>query len=138
MSPLHHAIVSGHEHVVEALVSQYGADCLLPMKKYTYNQSEGKKASDAILTLTLPLKIRDVEKRASMTACLLKLGASSAQASNFNNTSAFHYAVLATDFDVLDQMFELDKPGVMSVIDNIAGKRFSNYYRLSQTPLISV
>ncbi|RPB14615.1 ankyrin [Morchella conica CCBAS932] len=137
MSPLHHAIVSGHEHVVEALVSQYGADCLLPMKKYTHNQSEGKKASDAILTLALPLKIRDVEKRASMTACLLKLGASSAQANSFNNTSAFHYAVLATDLDVLDQMFELDKPGVMSVIDNIAGKRHGRHMTPSQTPLIS-
>ncbi|KAI5840776.1 hypothetical protein DFP73DRAFT_557829 [Morchella snyderi] len=137
MSPLHHAIVSGHEYIVEALVSEYGADCLLPMKKYTYNQSEGKKPSDAILTLALPLKIRDVAKRASMTACLLKLGASSAQANNFNSTTAFHYAILEANLEVLDTMFELDKPGVMSVIDNVAGKHSAYFHKPAQTPLIS-
>lgn len=135
MSPLHHAIVGGHEEVVEALVSGFGADVLLPIK--TYEQSNyRKKRADAILNLVLALKLRDNKKKAEMAGTLLKLGASSVQANSFHKTSALHYVMLAGCAEVLDKMFELDGPGAMSVINNISNGPQSQY-GTPTTPLIT-
>lgn len=118
MSPLHHAIVGGHEEVVEALVSGFGADALLPMKIYGHRHGT-KSPTDAILNIVLALKLKDMEKKAGMAEMLLKLGASSAQANSFHSTSALHYVMLAGCTDVLDKIFELDGPSAMSVINKI-------------------
>lgn len=135
MSPLHHAIIGGHEEVVEALVSGFGADVLLPIKTYRQDNSR-KKRADAILNLVLALKLEDNKKKAEMAGMLLKLGASSAQANSFHKTSALHYVMLAGCTEVLDKMFELDGPGAMSVINNISNGPQS-HYGTSTTPLIT-
>lgn len=134
MSPLHHAILGGHEEVVEALVSGFGADVLLPIKIYRYNNKN--HATDAILNLVLALKLKDTRKRAGMAEKLLKLGASSAQANSFYNTSALHYVVLAGCTEVLDKMFELDGPSAMSVINSIGNAQGSTRNSFT-TPLIT-
>lgn len=135
MSPLHHAIIGGHEEVVQALVSGFGADVLLPIK--TYRQGGHRKSgTDAILNLVLALKLKDIKKKAEMAATLLKLGASSVQANSFHKTSALHYVMLAGCTEVLDKMFELDGPGAMSVINNI-GNGPGSQYGTSTTPLIT-
>lgn len=134
MSPLHHAILGGHEEVVEALVSGFGADVLLPIKIYQHHNS--KYLTDAILNLVLALRLKDTQKRAGMAEKLLKLGASSAQANSIRSTSALHYTMLAGCTEVLDKMFELDGPSAMSVINSIANGQDS--YRSSFiTPLIT-
>lgn len=141
MSPLHHAIIGGHEDVVEVLVSGFGADPTLPMKIYTYNYYDNgeKNPTDAILNLVLALKLDDKDKRASMVEKLLKLGASSAQANTFHNLSAFHYIVMERCMEVLDKMFELDGPGAMSVMENIGNGSYSQWSsgRPNATPLIT-
>lgn len=135
MSPLHHAIVGGHEEVVEALVSGFGADVLLPMK--IYGQRYGTKSpTDAILNIVLALKLKDMEKKAGMAETLLKLGASSAQANSFHHTSALHYVMLAGCTDVLDKMFKLDGPSAMSVINKI-GNGPGSHNGAYTTPLIT-
>lgn len=134
MSPLHHAILGGHEEVVEALVSGFGADVLLPIK--IYQQFYNKNPTDAILSLVLALKLKDTQKRAGMAEKLLKLGASSAQANSFRSTSALHYVMLAGCTKVLDKMFELDGPSAMSVINSIGNGQDSNRASFT-TPLIT-
>lgn len=135
MSPLHHAILGGHKEVVEALVSGFGADALLPMKIYNrcYNN---KYPTDAILNIVLALELKDIEKKAEMAGTLLKLGASSAQANSFHSTSALHYVMLAGCTEVLDKMFELDEPSAMSVINNIGNGPLSTRGTYT-TPLIT-
>lgn len=135
MSPLHHAIVGGHEDVVEALVSGFGADVLLPMKIYGNNHN-GKYPTDAILNIVLALKLKDVEKKANIAETLLKVGASSAQANSFYNTSALHYVVIEGCMEVLDKMFELDGPSAMSVINKIGNAQNSSW-TTNETPLIT-
>lgn len=135
MSPLHHAIVGGHEDVVEALVSGFGANALLPMK--IFGQRHGTKSpTDAILNIVLALKLKDIEKKAGMVGTLLKLGASSAQANSFYNTSALHYVMLAGCTEVLDKMFELDGPSAMSVINKV-GNGPGSHHGGYATPLIT-
>lgn len=135
MSPLHHAIVNGHEDVIETLVSGFGADALLPMKLY-HNDHAGRYPRDAILNLVLALKLKDDKKKASTAEALLKVGASSAQANSFHKTSALHYMVMHECMAILDKMFELDGPSALSVIDNI-GNGKGDSWSINGTPLIT-
>lgn len=135
MSPLHHAIVGGHEEVVEALVSGFGADVLLPIKIFGLHHNN-RQPNNAILNLVLALKLKEVTKKVSMAGTLLKLGASSAQANSFHRTSALHYVVLARCTEMLDKIFELDGPSALSVIENIDNGQTTSW-GTNATPLIT-
>lgn len=114
-SPLHLAILNGHVDVVEELVGSFGADVLLPIKLLNeYN----KTPRAAILTLVLALNL-PVEKATAMTAKLLELGASTAQA-DMDQTTALHYFVAAKQTEPLDVLFSKDEPAVKRAINHLA------------------
>jgi len=70
LSPLHLAILNGHTNVVELLVSEYGADVLLPVKLVDPGTTN---ANGAIMTIVLALSLpADMAKE--MIKLLLKLG----------------------------------------------------------------
>ena len=116
MSPLHFAILAGHNSVIETLVSDFGADVRAPIMQ---RDSIGWGPS-ALLNLVLALNLPE-EKRRETIATLLKLGASSAQATNNRDesrTSALHYFVNGGAKDALETVFDHDQPGALSVLNN--------------------
>ncbi|RFU35722.1 hypothetical protein B7463_g570, partial [Scytalidium lignicola] len=115
LSPLHLAILNGHLDVVEVLVSEYGADVLLPVKLVHPGTSTPR---GAILTLVLALSL-PTEKAKEMAKLLLKLGATSSQADT-NHVTALHYAVAENNGDVLDVLLSDDRPAALSVLSSIA------------------
>ncbi|KAF8473823.1 hypothetical protein BDZ91DRAFT_339191 [Kalaharituber pfeilii] len=149
MSPLHHAIIGGssnHELVIETLVSSFGADILLPLKKKMQYGEE-----HLMLNLTLPLFLSDNERIISVLKTLLRLGASSAQANSINKASALHYGLAfnrhkakqespISPLEVLNLMLEFDGPATRSVVNYIAGLRDSYSYHgyELETPLQTV
>lgn len=70
LSPLHLAILNGHLDVIELLVSEYGADVLLPVKLVEPGTSDARAA---IMTLVLALNLPS-ELAKSVIKLLLKLG----------------------------------------------------------------
>lgn len=108
VSPLHLAILNGHIEVIEALVNEFGADVLLPVKLL---DSYSRSASGAIMTLVL------AGETAART--LLNLGASSAQA-DVKQVSALHYNVAQRRIGVLKMMFELDGPAARSALNHVS------------------
>lgn len=121
LSPLHYAIVHGHEDVIDLLVSEYGADVLLPVKLVEPGTSTPKGAIMTILlTLALP-----TEKAKAVTKQLLALGATSAQGDQ-NSITVFHH-VASQNSDILDVLLENDRPVVMSVLNNLGsdGARYN-------------
>lgn len=119
MTPLHHAILGEHTDVIETLVSDFGADVRKPVLKRDHDQ--GWHTSNALLNLVLALKLSE-EKRYDILATLLKLGASSTQATlnqDGSKTSALNYLVSSGEIPALETVFEHDTPGAMSVLNNV-------------------
>ncbi|KAI9702849.1 MAG: hypothetical protein M1836_008063 [Candelina mexicana] len=129
VSPLHLAIMNGHIGVIETLVSNFGADLLLPVKLLSdYDRSP----QGAILTLALALQL-PTAKAKDVTKTLLKLGASSAQA-DMDQTSAFHYTLASGNLEILDTLLEHDEPAARSVLNHIRVTG-SSYYAQAESPL---
>ncbi|KAH7360980.1 ankyrin repeat-containing domain protein [Rhexocercosporidium sp. MPI-PUGE-AT-0058] len=114
LSPLHLAILNGHPEIIELLVSEYGADVLLPVKLV---QPGTSNARGAIMSILLALSL-PAEKAKEVVKLLLKLGATSAQA-DMNHYTVFHYVVAEGRNDILDILLTQDKPRAMSVLDNV-------------------
>ncbi|TAQ87996.1 hypothetical protein B7494_g3670 [Chlorociboria aeruginascens] len=129
-SPLHLAIINGHLEVIELLVSQYGADVLLPVKIV---EPGTRNAEAAIMTLVLALSLSK-EKSKDVVKLLLKLGATSAQA-DMGHFTAFHYIVGEDNADILDLLLDYDRPAALSIMNN-TGKLNSWGYEI-QSPLIT-
>lgn len=111
-SPLHFAIVNGHVDVVRCLVSDFGADVLLPVKLFN---DHDKSARAAILTLVPAFQLpRD--KAEAMIRTLIDLGASSAQA-DINQCTALQYCVADTP-DLLQTLIDADKPGFKRALNH--------------------
>jgi ankyrin repeat protein len=111
-SPLHLAIVNGHEEVVKVLCD-YGADSLLPVKFL----DDDKKPVGAILTLVLSLCLPD-DKAESMARVLLKLGSTSSQA-DMDGCTAFHRFVAHGNKKFVQLLADEDKTGVMAAVKAI-------------------
>ncbi|KAL9009632.1 MAG: hypothetical protein Q9173_005358 [Seirophora scorigena] len=88
VSPLHLAILGGHNEVIKTLISTFGADALLPIKIV---DSYTRSPSHAIMTLLLAARLPS-SSSTSVIQNLLAHGASSAQA-DVHHVSAFHYLV---------------------------------------------
>ncbi|KAK0126771.1 hypothetical protein ONS95_008352 [Cadophora gregata] len=129
LSPLHLAILNGHIEVIELLVSEYGADVLLPVKLV---QPGTSNARGAILSILLALSL-PAEKAKAVVKLLLKLGATSAQA-DMNHYSVFHYVVSQERTDILDLLLSEDNPVAMSVLNNYGG---GSHYQQGYSPLTS-
>lgn len=114
LSPLHLAILNGHLDTIELLVSEYGADVLLPVKLVHPGTSN---ARGAIMTLILAMAL-PIEKSKEIIKLLLKLGATSAQA-DMNHFTAFHQVVNENNDDILDVLLDHDRPAAMSILNNI-------------------
>ncbi|KAH8799706.1 hypothetical protein F5884DRAFT_114530 [Xylogone sp. PMI_703] len=115
LSPLHLAILNGNLEVVELLVSEYGADVLLPVKLVQQGTATPR---GAILTIVLALSLPN-EKAKEMAKLLLKLGATSTQADT-NHITALHFVVSENKPDVLDVLLSEDRPAALKVLSNIA------------------
>jgi ankyrin repeat protein len=113
-SPLHLAIINGHEDVVKELVYPYGADVLLPIKLLN---DYDKSPRAAILTLALALQL-PLDKAKRMTEILLELGASSAQA-DISQTTAFHYFA-GINPELLTVLFEHDEPAAKRALNHLS------------------
>ncbi|KAH7417628.1 hypothetical protein BKA64DRAFT_702397 [Cadophora sp. MPI-SDFR-AT-0126] len=129
LSPLHLAILNGHIEVIELLVSEYGADVLLPVKLV---QPGTSNARGAIMSLLLALSL-PAEKAKEVVKLLLKLGATSGQA-DMNHYSVFHYVVSQERTDILDLLLSEDNPIAMSVLNNVGG---GSHYQQGYSPLTS-
>ncbi|CAI6089098.1 unnamed protein product [Clonostachys chloroleuca] len=111
-SPLHLAIIAGHEDAVKMLCD-YSGDSILPVKFFDrYNNEQGT----ALLTLTLALT-RPSAKAKSMAQLLCTLGATSSQAES-NGTTAFHRYVASGQKDMVDTLLEADRSGVKRAINH--------------------
>lgn len=126
LSPLHLAILNGHVDIIQLLVSEYGADVLLPVKIVEPGTQDAKAA---IMTIVLAMSL-PTEQAKKVVKLLLELGATSAQA-DMNHCTVFHYVVGQDEDDILDVLLAHDRPAALSVLnnvgflgrwDNIAGK----------------
>jgi ankyrin repeat protein len=130
LSPLHLAILNGHLEIVDLLVSEYGADVLLPVKLVHPGTNT---ARGAIMTIVLAMSL-EKEKAKEMVKLLLQLGATSAQA-DMNHYTALHYVVNQDHHDVLDVLLSNDRPVALSVLNNVGStQHFGNQ---CNTPLAS-
>lgn len=127
LSPLHVAILNGHLDIVDLLVSEYGADVLLPVKLV---EPEDKRARGAIMTIVLAMSL-PTEKAKNMVKLLLELGATSAQA-DMNHFTAFHYVVSQNHQDILDLLLSNDRPVALSVLNNVSSLQYPHQ---GDTPL---
>lgn len=135
MSPLHHAIVGGHTGVVELLVSEFGADPLLPMKLFERDWRGVRVPKAAILVLTLVFQVPE-GTRSAMASTLLKLGAKTAQADSFSQHTALEHAVFNGGLKIIKEMFEIDGPGAKSVLNRVTSSvPFYYYGSQSASPL---
>ena len=114
VSPLHLAIAKGHTEVVKFLVSDAGADLLLPIKLFN---DHDKSARAAILTLVLALQL-PTKQAEEMARTLIQLGASSAQAS-IDQTTVLQCCVADTP-DMLETLGDADMAGVMRAINHLS------------------
>lgn len=118
VSPLHLAIMAGHQDVIRILIDSYGADVLLPVKLMTNSIPRAPRA--AILTLLLPLKLP--LKRANKTVrLLLQKGASPLQADT-NEITALHYVVAKAKVDILRAFRETNEEGTAKAINHLVVK----------------
>ncbi|KZF21130.1 ankyrin repeat protein [Xylona heveae TC161] len=115
VSPLHLAILHAHEELLKLLVSEYGADLLVPAKPPPEHSWSAKGVA---LNLTLAMRRAD-QKAESLVRTLLGLGASSGQADP-KATSAFHFAVALKQKKVLDIFLQEDLPAAKRVINHIS------------------
>nr|POE59301.1 ankyrin repeat domain-containing protein 54 [Quercus suber] len=127
---LHLAIIKGHTDVVKCLVSEFGADILLPIKIF----DEGSKtARAAVLTLVLALQL-PLETAKEMTQALIALGATVAQA-DVGHKTALQYCVVHNP-DLLDTYGVIDETGVRRAINHVTVARQSWLTNCS-TPLLA-
>ncbi|KAM0715936.1 hypothetical protein Q7P37_008450 [Cladosporium fusiforme] len=106
-SPLHLAILSGHQAVVECLVQEFGANILLP----------AILPDGALLTLTLAFRL-PLEEAKGMTRLLFKLGASSAQA-DYKRKTALEYCV-SNEPRLLETYLTSDPLGIARAIKHVS------------------
>ena len=114
VSPLHLAILGGHLEVIQLLVSQFGADVLLPIKhinSYTRNPAK------AILNLVLAAQVPEPDG-SDVCKSLLSLGASTAQA-DMNQISAIHYLVAMLKIDALKACIDADGPAAKAALSHV-------------------
>ena len=123
LSPLHMAILNGHQEIIDLLVSEYGADVLNPVKFVEPGTSNPR---GAIMTIMLALGL-PTEKARAVVKQLLDLGATSAQG-DMHSITAFHYIVSENNKDILDVLLENDRPVAMSVLNHLAsdGNRYGS------------
>ena len=114
LSPLHMAILNGHLGIIELLVSEYGADVLLPVKLVHPGTSN---ARGAIMTIVLAMSL-PTEKAKEVVKLLIKLGATSAQA-DMNHFTTLHYIVSEDNSDLLDILLTHDRPAALGVLNNV-------------------
>jgi ankyrin repeat protein len=119
-SPLHLAILSGHEAVVECLVQDFGANVLLPV--ILPAQYAGGPSSGVLLNLTLAFTLPLSEAK-DMTRLLFKLGASSAQADPKRKT-ALQYCV-SSQPNLLETYLTFDPVGVARAIKHVTVQGYS-------------
>jgi len=120
MTPLHHAIVRGHCNAVELLVSDFGADPLMPMKIFGVGFCGGPKIPRAAVLVLALVFLLPHEKQAEMAATLLRVGARTSQADSFSKATGLLNAVTHGAIPVLEEMFELDSPGARSVLNKVS------------------
>ncbi|KAK6528988.1 hypothetical protein TWF694_004212 [Orbilia ellipsospora] len=115
MAPLHYAIFHGHTDIVKLLVSDFGADILLPIKKLieikqysSYMEGADAELEDqpGLLPLCLPLHLNKT-RREDMLRILLKSGAFSAQCDAVG-IPALLRMIQQSDIDALKIIFEED------------------------------
>ncbi|KAF3924706.1 hypothetical protein AA313_de0207347 [Arthrobotrys entomopaga] len=120
MTPLHYAILHGHTNIVKLLVSDFGADVLLPLthrsvKKLveipTYHRTSNETDSQleiqpGLLPLCLPLHLGK-SQREDMLRLLLRFGASSAQC-DASGIPALLRVIQQSDLTALRIIFEED------------------------------
>ena len=123
LTPLYLAILNGHVDVVKLLVSEYGADILLPVKLMEPGTTTAK---GAILSLVLAISF-PIEKAAQMVTLLLKLGATAAQGDSIR-ISALHYIVAEDRSDILDVLLERDRPAALSVLFKLSFEAFTHHF----------
>ncbi|KAL2787676.1 hypothetical protein BJX66DRAFT_280088 [Aspergillus keveii] len=125
-SPLHLAIMNGHVEAVEELVTAFGADVLLPIKP---NGRPRSVNLNLVLAFALPL-----ERAKEMTAKLLQLGASPAQATSDHKTSLLYLAA-AGHHDILDLYLHYDQPAVARAINHLTVVEIPHQVMSAQSPL---
>lgn len=111
MSPLHLAILNGHDNVVEELVSSFAADISLPVK----SRDRGAPAIPNLgLAVQLPL-----EKAKTMVTKLLQLGASPAQTDSATYTVLHYLAALPDHTELLDILLDHDEFAVKRIVNHV-------------------
>ncbi|KFY37783.1 hypothetical protein V495_06954 [Pseudogymnoascus sp. VKM F-4514 (FW-929)] len=115
---LHFAIMGGHIPVIRLLVSEYGADVLLPIKFGTGNSNQAILST--ILATVLP-----TEKAKEVISTLLQLGATSAQADT-NHYTALHYIVHRNNVNLMDIFIEKDGPAAKSVMNLVTMENYQS------------
>jgi ankyrin repeat protein len=125
-SPLHLAIMKGHVEAVEELVTAFGADVLLPIKP-----NNGPRSVNLTLALALALPL---EQAKAMTAKLLELGASPAQANSDHKTPLLFLAA-AGHHDILDLYLRYDQPAVARAINHLSVVEIPRQILSVQSPL---
>ncbi|CEL11867.1 hypothetical protein ASPCAL14962 [Aspergillus calidoustus] len=124
--------MKGHVEAVEELVTNFGADVLLPIKSSSDSSSTKRSATlTLVLALGLPL-----ERAKIMTAKLLQLGASPAQA-DFDHRTPLLYVAGVGHEDILDLYIHYDQPAVLRALNHLSVVEI-RYRTLSvETPLIA-
>lgn len=131
LSALHLAILHGHQHIIDLLVTEYGADVLNPVK---FVESGTSTPTGAILTPLLTLGLPS-EKAKAIVKQLLELGATSSQG-DMNRVTVLHYAVSEKNNEILDTLLEHDRPVALGVLNHLT-KDGRSYYASYITPLIT-
>ena len=134
VSPLHLAILNGHQDVVQLLVKVFGSDVLLPVK---LADSYTKRPVGAIMTLVLAAQLADNDAAAQIES-LLQLGATSLQA-DINHVTAFHFVAAAGKVRALKAMLEADSPAASKALDyvSVSGDAFNYEVNSPLTTAIS-
>ncbi|KKY16671.1 putative ankyrin repeat protein [Phaeomoniella chlamydospora] len=113
VNPLHLAIMNGHTEIVEALISDFGADVLQPIK---ITSTYSKQPLAAILTLVLAARF--APNPDLMIHTLLDKGASCSQA-DMDEITVLHHIVNDNNIKALKLMFDHNGPAPQNAINHI-------------------
>ncbi|KAK6533683.1 hypothetical protein TWF694_002615 [Orbilia ellipsospora] len=138
-TPLHYAIMNGHEEVVKLLVSDFGADILRLLQDSEFlkndHKSRGaynkgpKPPSSSILPMNLVNYIPEKKKREDMLRTILKLGATSRQ-TDLTGANALARMTYSADVDCLKIIFDEDGGSALAAakeVMKIEGRYESGY-----------